>query len=331
MNRPVNPQAEASAPSWVHDRKGVPPLEILAAHHNGNTVLPQPLPIRKVDDANAQTQTLARFPVLGTSAPPRQNGRFGPMLEMDELIIGSGPFEPSEPFVHAQLVSKLGCHQNSTFEPLRFHGGLNEGIWILNEPVAESKDMVLKLVKCKRIAPTVLTEAENFSRIHREYPSIRDEPYIAFPQKMFSCVVAGGIKRYDLIVMWKAAGRHLTETLALKWHKKEVEEVMKIIEKLGLILGKFHLQFDNCQHGDFQPSNVLYDDESDNLAFIDMGGMGLPTVESDVQHFSASLRLLSDVYGESFFSECTRAFERGYAKSMTAKRYNGHKSAALVH
>lgn len=236
-------------------------------------------------------------------------------LEVDELQMASDKFDPSEPSLHSQITSKLGCSQNSTIEALQgFRGGLNDGVWILCDAAQSPKeDMVLKLVKCHSIASTVPTEAENLVKISREHPAVSTDRSIAFPFKIFTCFGSNGEKRHDLIVMRKVPGRRLTDVIAVMWHKKQVQEVMQLFEKLGMLLAKFHATYDNIQHGDFQPSNVVYDKEQDQMLLIDVGGMGMPTFETDIERFNMALRLLSGAYGADFGTDGTRHFEAGYA------------------
>jgi len=160
----------------------------------------------------------------------------------------------------------------------------------------------------------VLTEAENCLKISREHPSVINDPVVAFPLKIFSCLDPGGAKRYDLLVMRRVRGERFAELIARKWYGKQIPHLFRIMEELGACLGGFHSRY-GVQHGDFQPSNIFYDEETGAVALIDVGGMGVPTTESDVEHFAKSLRLLSDVYGTRLSTEGLRHFERGYAKA----------------
>jgi len=223
-------------------------------------------------------------------------------LEVGELDIGSERFDPTQPELRAQLTAGLGFSPNSTIEEMTgFRGGLNEGVWFLSDqrqspPV---KDLVLKLVKCTRISSRILTEAENFVKINNDHPQIARDPGVAFPVRIFKChgPAPERLHRYDLIVMWKVHGERLTEWIAHKWYSKAFEELWQIFDRLGHIIYAFHDRYCDSQHGDFQPSNVFFDEESGDISLIDIGGMGVPTSEGDVDHFSKSLKLLADAYG----------------------------------
>lgn len=232
---------------------------------------------------------------------------------MGELDIGSGPFDPTHQSLRSQLIAKLGLGGHSTIEEMQgFRGGLNEGVWFLSDPGAR-EELVLKLVRCHRVAASIPTEAENCLKIYREHPNVVHDPTVAFPVKIFGCLGPGGTKRYDLIIMRKVRGERLAELIARKWYSKQVPQLMQILEKLGVCLAEFHARYGNSQHGDFQPSNIFCDEEQDGLALIDVGGMGVPTMESDVEHFAKSMRLLAEAYGSQLATDGMRHFERGYA------------------
>lgn len=245
-----------------------------------------------------------------------------PQLEVGELDIGSGSFDPTQSSILSQLVSKLGISQNSTIEEMTgFRGGLNEGVWFLtdNEQSTPPKELVLKLVKCIRISPRILTEAENFVKIYAQHPKIAYDPAVAFPVRIFKCLGSAPEQqhRYDLIVMWKCKGERLAELIAHKWYQKSFDDLWKIFDRLGQCLASFHSRYSECQHGDFQPSNVFYEEDTDDMSLIDIGGMGVPTAETDVEHFGKSLTLLSQLptYGSQLLLTGQRSLENGYASS----------------
>jgi len=237
-------------------------------------------------------------------------------LETGELQIGSGSFNPTHPPLLAQLLSKLGLGSQSTIEEMQgFRGGLNEGVWFISDPKGSSKEeFVLKLVRCHRIDHNILTEAENFLKIYREHPAVVKDPILAFPFRIFSCVGPSSMKLFDLIIMRKVRGDRLAEVIARKWYGCQVPQLLRIMEKLGVCLAEFHGRYGNSQHGDFQPSNIFYDEGHDELTLIDVGGMGVPTTENDIEHFSKSIKLLAETYGSRLAGEGLKHFEQGYAK-----------------
>lgn len=235
-------------------------------------------------------------------------------LEGGELEM-NGAFDPTELSLRRQLQEKLGLSDSVNIEEMAgFKGGLNEGIWYMSDTSSGSRqELVLKLVRCHRIASNVLTEAENLLKVQREHHQIEQDPVVAFPVKIFSCVLHGR-RKHDLIVMRKVAGMRLAELIALKYYGKEVAHLQQIFEQLGTVLAQFHARYGGAQHGDFQPSNIFYDEATDSLFLIDIGGMGVPTMDNDVQHFHQAMNLLSSAYGQSLHMALVQSFNRGFER-----------------
>lgn len=72
----------------------------------------------------------------------------------------------------------------------------------------------------------------------------------------------------------------------------------EIFLALGEQLASFHHRYGK-QHGDFQLFNIFYDEATDSIVFIDIGGMGIPTIDSDVEHFHEAMGLLKNAYDQS--------------------------------
>lgn len=232
---------------------------------------------------------------------------------MGQLVMDADTFEPGNSPIREQLVEHLGLQSDCSIEDFQgFRGGLNDGVWFVVQPGLE---LVLKLVRCYRVCPTVLTEAENFMKLSREYPSALSDQRLSFPLKMFSCFGPDGAKRHDLIVMRKVRGERLAEMIARKWYGNQVPSLHRCFERVGASLSEFHARYANLQHGDLQPSNIFYDEESDEPSFIDIGGMGVPTIDSDLEHMATSMRLLGDCYSHQLVADCLAHFERGYKQA----------------
>jgi hypothetical protein len=293
--------------------------ETIRVGHGSNAVAAPP---------GAPLTAIAGQPQRPAGNAMASNGSRNRTLEVDELDMPSQLFNPQDPSVFSQLSNKLGLGSRAKVEEMQgFKGGLNDGVWYITDPdrapsgpskpgtgnaACGSEQLVLKLVRCHRIASNVLTETENFLRLQREYPSIVDDPHLAFPCKIFSCML-NGQKQKDLIVMRKVRGERLAEQIARKWYGNQVPRLFQIFERLGTVLGEFHSRYNSSQHGDLQPSNIFYDEAIDQIAFVDNGGIGVPTTETDIQHFSKSLKLLSDAYGARLATEGLQHFERGHA------------------
>merc|ERR1712032_1581776 len=92
----------------------------------------------------------------------------------------------------------------------------------------------------------------------------------------------------------------------------------RVSEKIGICLGTFQRRYGGKQHGDLQASNVFYDERSDRVTFIDVGGMGCQPPEADIKHFSMSLGLLLKHYNTQLEISCRYRFEQGHAHGWKA-------------
>lgn len=201
-----------------------------------------------------------------------------------------------------------------------FKGGLNEGVWYVSDSVnGNGQDFVLKLVRCHRVATNIPTEAENLVRLSHEQPQIMSDPTVSFPVKVFKCLAPGQDHRHDLIVMRKMGGERLAEFIARKWDQKQMPALLDMLRKLGSVLAAFHRRYGNAQHGDLQPSNIFYNEENGELTFIDIGGIGVPTMETDREHFAKAMRILSNSYGPELWGDGKKFFDEGYAEGFAQR------------
>lgn len=244
------------------------------------------------------TQTTPRLPLS-----PK-----GGSFDVSEIQIGNQKFDPASEMVKSQLTSKLGIGTCLSVDALHTGaGGCNQGMWIMR--TSSQREFILKLVSANR------QEGNKLSTLVRNHPSIVKDPLLAFPLQVFHVIGAGGTKRYDLIVMDKARGRTLADFLGSKWYSQGADPVKRVMKKLGSSLREFHTRYRNSQHGDFQPSNIFYDEASDKLTFIDVADIGANQAHhSDKQHLLESLRILSRAYGSKFLADASGAFEAGYAR-----------------
>lgn len=237
-------------------------------------------------------------------------------LEGGDIQFGPGVFDPvASVMLRLQIVVNFQLSDACSIEEMQgFRGGLNEGVWFLKDPSRLEQELVLKLVRCKRIASNVLTEAENCIKVLREHPGIASDNTLAFPSKVFGCIDQNGEKKHDLIVMRKVRGERMAELICRKWYGKQFQQLYQMLEKVGVALADFHGRYGNIQHGDFQPSNLFYDEVSDSVSIIDIGGMGVPCLDNDIEHFQKALRLLSESYGNDLQTIGFRHFEQGYKR-----------------
>jgi len=226
-------------------------------------------------------------------------------LDGGDLDLGSSSkFDPNLPGIKQQLVAKLGISPNACMESLGgFSGGLNSGVWKIRDPQGE---YVMKLVQSSK------GERSAFLRLTQEHPSITSDTTVAFPIKVFS-VKSGGATCHDLVVMPRAPGKDMAAIIGRMSQTGKTAELLQILRKLGTMLAEFHSRYAGKQHGDFQPQNIFYDDsQGGRFTFVDMSGMGAAYQETDLQHFTNSLQLLSQFLGGGFFGQAKQAIEAGY-------------------
>lgn len=196
-----------------------------------------------------------------------------------------------------------------------FIGGQNRGMWVLQDG---QRELVLKLVDGARKHKLCPTEAEQCAKTASEHPGIRSDPAIAFPIKVFRCRDASGSRHHDLIVMHKAPGKSLASIIAHKCQGGQVSQITQVCEALGRFLASIHSRY-NMQHGDFQPSNIFLDESTGTFTLVDVGGMDTKTSDSDIEHFSESLRILAQgMQAPHLYSEGRAKFSAGYAAAKRA-------------
>jgi len=245
----------------------------------------------------------------------------GSGLPIAELRLeGNTSFDPNQPEARSIITKHLGIDSDVTVKALEgFAGGLNEGVWVLSESGNAGKDLVLKLVRSQRRIPTVPTDAENLLRLSKELPGITEDSSLAFPLLIIAIIGESDEKRYDFIIMRKARGQSLSDIIAIKVCFKQVDDLLVIMERLGACLYSFHYRYGDLQHGDFQPSNIFYDERNETFTLIDVGGIGVPTVDTDVEHFRKSMSICFSSNGPDFISNCLDRLEQGYAAAKSSK------------
>merc|ERR1711924_120001 len=133
---------------------------------------------------------------------------------------------------------------------------------------------------------------------------------ISYPLKIFACQNPGP-RRYDLIVMRPAPGMRLTELLNHKWQARQIPDIMQIMRCVGQALKRYHMRYGNTQHTDLSTSNIFWDDSSQAVTFIDLGGMGLAHMQTDNEYFKKAFRMITETWGQIREDAC-RVFDAAY-------------------
>lgn len=307
---PLAQQAVGTAHSSRESSACVPPALGSAASSRESSICPAPL-------TKPEAPRLVRCRSMVSTCthedhPLSVSSSFG----VEELHYDTMQFDPASPKCKLQLTSKLGLAQNARIESFKGHcGGMNQGIWSLCD---SAHSLMLKLVKSQRHHPMVQTEAENFQKLAKDYPGLVQDRDFTFPLKIFRCHGQAGHNTHDLIAMSKAPGQCFTDVINRKMQSRQVAELMQAFEGLGSFLANAHNKY-GLQHGDFQPSNIFYDEASGHFTMIDIADLALHDArygvqESDVEHFCTGVRLLARCHGEHMHCEGVRRFKAGYAK-----------------
>jgi len=239
------------------------------------------------------------------------NAPFG----VEDLQYDTVDFDPAGLRCKHQLTGKLGLSSNARIETLSGNtGGLNQGMWTMSD---SAKTLMLKLVRAQRRHPSMPTETEKFMKLARECPNLVHDRDLSFPSKIFRCRGPSGHNTHDLIVMFKAPGQSFTNVINNKCCTRQIPELMEIFEALGSFLANIHNKY-GLRHGDFQPSNVFYDEATRHFTMIDIADFAPPgnfgVQESDVEHFCSGVRLLTRMHGEQIQCEGLHRFKAGYSK-----------------
>eukprot|EP00403_Amphidinium_massartii_P002682 CAMPEP_0178379138 /NCGR_PEP_ID=MMETSP0689_2-20121128/4785_1 /TAXON_ID=160604 /ORGANISM="Amphidinium massartii, Strain CS-259" /LENGTH=562 /DNA_ID=CAMNT_0019999225 /DNA_START=14 /DNA_END=1698 /DNA_ORIENTATION=- len=236
-------------------------------------------------------------------------------LELFKLQVGAGPCDPALPQIAAEVLEKLGAPEDTTVEQLKDnYGGMNLGVWELRHKSSEL-DLIMKSVKSERTHANLPTETEVLVQTCQRFPCMVTDASLCFPTKIFMCYGPDGRPQADLMVMRRAKGEQLSTVISQKIFEGRVEDLMDIVEKVGTCLGRFHSNYDGLQHGDLQPSNIYYDEESGEVNLIDLGRIGVSTNEQhDLVHFIKSLDMLSKSYGHDLTTSGMVRLKAGYAK-----------------
>eukprot|EP00931_Biecheleriopsis_adriatica_P024297 TRINITY_DN1517_c0_g1_i1.p1 TRINITY_DN1517_c0_g1~~TRINITY_DN1517_c0_g1_i1.p1 ORF type:complete len:367 (+),score=90.29 TRINITY_DN1517_c0_g1_i1:58-1158(+) len=267
---------------------------------------PSPLPVQRLTPASrpAVSKTLApeaaspmpaREQASASSGPTTQmkNSRSGPRapFEVCDFQLGSQAFDPRQPLLRTRLITSLGADPDSQIEAKQgFSGGLNQGVWFLK---GGGEELVLKLVKFDPLTPAQLVEEKQFTKLYKEFPDIVEDKTLAFPFKVLRIMGPGNVRRFDLIAMKRAAGKSLDEVIHQKFRRGLQAEMMTIFDKVGEELAAFHQRYNGWQHCDAGTQNILYDEETDKVTLIDLGGMGNKTKRNDIEHLCHVIQRLS--------------------------------------
>jgi hypothetical protein len=243
-------------------------------------------------------------------------------MTIENLKLDVDGFDPGRPWQTSTLLEKLGLPLTATIETTPDSGGcFNDGIWTVS--CAEYTDIILKRVPHQN-GVNRPSDTKLYVELQKQIPGLVSEYALSFPLKIFRLSGPTGTRCKDLIVMRRAMGMQLTQHM---FHKSigmgqdpaswKLQELLEIFSKFGAFMHTIHRVYKERQHGDCQPSNVFYDEQTEQFTLIDVADFGYGPYlaaggEDDVQHFVDGIKSLSQWYGSSLIADCEKHFRMGY-------------------
>lgn len=239
----------------------------------------------------------------------RNSRRASDGLKVHDLEFGLTGIDPTLPQVESQLLSKLGLDSSANVQGCGGYGFNNGGLWSITDPCDPAVDLIAKRV------PPELGECRKFQELIAEFPGIVSDPLLAFPSDVFRCVVPNGKPPDELIVMPNAKGTILHDWV-LKNMREDPDAANFVFEQVGASLAEFHERYNNKQHSDFQLANIIYNEDSRRITFIDLANIGCPLNPpgSDVAQLKATIQMMYNCHDRSLAAEFEQSFVRGYSR-----------------
>jgi len=247
----------------------------------------------------------------------------GVPLAFEQVTCEDDDFDLSHDAVQHRLMESLGLTRDASYKVLQFNcGGLNEGVYIVKDPVRKF-ELVLKRVKSHRRREITPTDAESYAWLVEQCPEIVDDDLLAFPRKIITLTSSNGERTFDIIVMRRCPGRSLSEIIAGKLSIGKLDTLLDLFSQVGRCLAELHARYGGWQHGDFTPSNIFHDERLGKTTFIDVGDVGKEQMETDLEHFFLALGILEKAYGNKavhLTTDCYQAFLAAYEEESRRRR-----------
>lgn len=244
-----------------------------------------------------------------------------PLKRLGRLVVPASGFDPT---AHLQELLRLlpGVMQPLPLRPV----GVAGSVWLLGELYC------LKQVPAHRRVAGLPTDAEHCESLLRKYPELLHDKGLAFPHSVIHLCTEDGDHACDLLISPALRGMHLSSFIARLDKSKpgDQQRLEKVCERIGNMLADFHRKYSDPEtgepecHRDFHPGNVLIDEASGSIGFVDLEGMGTWGPKDDVEKFS---RLLRQLAGASFEAAFSRAY--GAAGGLSPSARNSRKSLDL--
>lgn len=271
----------------------------------------QPLGLQPVARRDKSTSSLTSSTRSGCSVVS-SIGDVG-LRQLGSLVVPASGFDPS-----AQLteVMRLLFPGRSLPPPSVRAVGVAGSVWLLGAAQHGGDLCCLKLVSARRRVASLPTDAEHCETLLRKYPGLLTDRRLAFPHSVIRLHSEDGDHAEDLLVCPAMPGYHLGQYIARldRANAGDRRKLEKLCEEVGTMLADFHARYSDPEtgepecHRDFHPGNVLFDDSTGLISFVDLTGMGTWGPKDDVEKFA---RLIKQLAGE----RCESAFTSAYGAS----------------
>jgi len=231
-------------------------------------------------------------------------------FQVFDLDIGQIGINPTDANVKAKLFCKMDLPSNLEVKQYVGQGYNNDGLWTIPMSLGEPC-LFLKLVANR------LGESKKFQDLAAAFPGITSDPQVAFPSFIFRCTTCKDKQPDDLLVMQKVDGVSL-HTFTLRQLRQDgragLHLLTSLFEQVGATLADFHARYGNKQHGDFQPANIIYNETTGKITFIDLGNMGNPKSPpgADVTQLKDAIRYTIALNDPSIAQTLEQQFVNGY-------------------
>jgi len=236
---------------------------------------------------------------LGTLAVPLWG--FDPMAHLPELVrlLGQGMALQR---AQVRAVGVTGC------------------VWILGGGPGVGDFWCIKRVSSLRRVPNLPTDVQHCDALLRRFPELLADKRLGFPHSVVH-LQAEGKPAGDLLIARAMPGIQLAQHIAKLETRKPGDHfaLERISEQIGAHLADFHRRYTDpmtgepARHSDFHPSNVLYDEKTGAISFVDLTGMGTWGPNDDVDKFARLIRQLGS-------KQCEVAFTRSYYAAVSSPR-----------
>eukprot|EP00419_Tripos_fusus_P055425 CAMPEP_0172810702 /NCGR_PEP_ID=MMETSP1075-20121228/8962_1 /TAXON_ID=2916 /ORGANISM="Ceratium fusus, Strain PA161109" /LENGTH=766 /DNA_ID=CAMNT_0013650047 /DNA_START=43 /DNA_END=2343 /DNA_ORIENTATION=+ len=262
-------------------------------------------------------------------------GRGGGLKRLGTMAVPPWGFDPNAHL--PELVRLLGQGMVLPRPQLRAVG-VTGCVWILSGGPGLGDLWCLKHVSSLRRVANLPTDVQHCDALLLKFPTLLADKRLGFPHSVVH-LQAEGEPAGDLLIARAMPGIQLAQHIAKLDKRKPGDHLAleRISNHVGTHLGDFHRRYTDpmtgelARHSDFHPSNVLYDEETGTISFVDLTGMGTWGPNDDVSKFARLIRQLGSEHCEAAFTRSYHAAVSSlHAASSSTHRLSNRPSPPLI-